>query len=93
MQMLQTIKLIDDTYSVQEARERVVALLNHEINTLHLRNLSSEVRFGKPDQHALDHAEKLETEKERLLQLLKKAEAENKSIKINSNMHLNIEHV
>lgn len=93
MHPLQTVKLAEGTYSAQEARELVIGLINHEINALHIRNLSSEIRFGKPDEKAWATAEKLKEEKERLLRLFKKAEAEKTSLKINSNIHISIEHV
>lgn len=91
MQMTQTTKLIEGKYSPQEAKEILIDLINNEINFLRLKNLSSEIRFGKPDSASWNRAEELDAARKELLQILQDAKNTQKCIAINSSIQIRIE--
>ena len=92
MYPLQTIKLLEGNYSSAEAHELVIGMINYQINALNIRNLSSEIRFGKPDSEARELVEALKKERTRLIQVFKQSETNGSTIKVHSNIHINLEH-
>lgn len=66
------LKLIDSTYSAQDAKEVLISLVNDKIKFLHLQILSQGERFGCDTSHLEERAKALLIEKEQLMQLLSK---------------------
>lgn len=48
----ETIQLIDGDFSVHDAQEILMDLINHKIRFHQLKNISWEERFGEPNQHS-----------------------------------------
>lgn len=92
MYPLQTIKLLEGNYTSAEAHELVIGMINYQINALNIRNLSAEIRFGKPDREARELVEELKKERARLIQVFKQSEANGSTIKVKSNIHIKLEH-
>jgi hypothetical protein len=66
-------KLINGTFTVQEAREVLLDLLNKKIHFHQLKNFSSEERLGKPNHASLKRIKELERDKADLLTQLELA--------------------
>lgn len=92
MYPLQTIKLLEGNYTSADAHELVIGMINYQINALSIRNLSSEVRFGKPDHEARELIEELKKERTRLIQVFKQSESNLSTIKVKTNIHIKLEH-
>lgn len=70
MNTINEYKLIDGIFSVQEAREILLDMINKKIQFHHLKNFSSEERFGKPVPTSLKRIKELERDKVELLNKL-----------------------
>jgi hypothetical protein len=59
MKHTESIKLVEGTFSGIEAKEILVDLISKKINFHHLKNFSSEERFGKTCELSLDRIQEL----------------------------------
>lgn len=91
MEATKTIKLIAGEYSPEEAREILYSLLSSKIEFHFKKDFSSQDRFGKPNLDSRKRMEELRHAKEEMLVLMKAALAENKRIKISSQVIISIE--
>lgn len=91
MEATKTIKLIAGEYSPQEAREILYNLLSSKIEFHSKKDFSSQDRFGKPNLDSRKRIEELREAKEEMLVLMQEALAENKRIKISSEVFISFE--
>lgn len=85
---MNTIQLIEGKYSNEEAREMLLSMLAYKINFLKLKNLSSEMRFGKPDFEAFERIADLNEAKSYIKNLLDNTLPENVHLKIETTIQL-----
>lgn len=91
MKKTETIELIKGTFTLDEAREVLLELLNSKINFHNMKNWSSRERFGKPDAYSEQRLEYLMESRKKVQTLLSKSFDEEKSVTINSIIEINIE--
>jgi hypothetical protein len=90
------IKLIDNTYSMEDARELLLALINDKIKFLNLKTLSLQERFGADTSKYEQRIAELREEKNQLLIKLKNIEKSHDLVEVDCHVHLKIhdsEHV
>lgn len=85
---MNTIQLLEGKYSKEEAKEMLLGMLSYKINFLKLKNLSSEIRYEKPDFEAFEQIADLNEAKRYINSLLDKAMPENVQLKIETSIQL-----
>lgn len=63
-------KLIDSSYTADEAREILLAIINSKIQFHQLKTFSHDIRFGCPDEHSEKRIKELEETRRAITQLL-----------------------
>lgn len=67
-------KLIDSSYTVSEAREILLAIINSKIQFHQLKTFSHDIRFGRPDEHSEKRIKELEETRREIQNLLQEHE-------------------
>jgi len=78
------VPLFDGNFDPDEAKELLSSLLNDKIHFHQMKNFSSTERFGKQDQKSLKRIAELKEGNIDLLELISKAESENKILSISA---------
>ena len=86
----QTEDLVRGEYSAIDAKEIVSNLTRQKINFYNLRNFISQERSGKPDEYSLNRIEELKESKQLLFELINVAKEQDKTIKINSTITIEL---
>lgn len=89
-------KLIDNTYSGEDAKEVLSSLINDKIKFLNLQIFSKAERFGENTEHLEKRVNDLQREREELFKLIEKVAKEGKSLSIQCDIQVeakNPEHV
>ena len=84
------VKLIDNTYGRDEARDLLLALINDKIRFLKQRIFSLEERIGCNTDNLEKRVHELKQEKYRLVQEFEKLEKLDCSVEIDCHVHLKI---
>jgi hypothetical protein len=90
------IKLIDNTYPLEEGNELIMALINDKIKFLNMKVFSLQERFGSDTSKFEQRIAELKEEKNQLQLKLKSFENSHKVVEIDCHIHLKIkqrEHV
>lgn len=77
-------KLIDGSYSKEEAQEILMGLIAHKVQFHNTKIFSEEERFGTINQDSVKRIEELKTTGEKVKFLLNQSTTENKRLKIES---------
>lgn len=77
-------KLIEGKFLHEDAKEILTNIFVAKINFHHLKNFSSQERFGKDDEIAIKRIPELRSEIAKLEQVIAEAEAQNKKLVIDS---------
>lgn len=85
------IKLIDNTYTLEEGKDLLMALLNDKIKFLNLKVFSLQERFGADTYQLEKRIAELKEEKNQLQLKLKALENKHQMIEIDCRIHLKIE--
>lgn len=85
--MKHQIKLIDNTYSTEEARDLILTLIDSKIHALSCTIFSHEERFGSVEPHYRQRLEELKKERASLVEVFKRMPKEDE-IEINSVIEL-----
>ncbi len=85
--------LIDNTYSVDEAKELLLALVNDKIKFLDMHMFSLNERFGTDTTHLVKRVKELKASRAELVDVLRKLENDQHSIDINCAVKLTINEV
>jgi hypothetical protein len=75
MNTTEPIRLIDGTFTADEARDILVNLFNYKINFHELKNFSSWERHGLNHPHSAVRLPELKTDRERVVALINEAMA------------------
>ena len=85
------LKLIDSTYTVNDAREVIISLLNDKIKFLKMVTLRHQEHYGSSTPHLERRMQELLEEKEKLAQLLKPKWSGSELVKINCDVNIHLE--
>jgi len=83
-------KLIEGTFSDQEAKDILKNFFESKINFHEMRNFSSEERFGHKDAMAVKRIPELKQASKDILEIVQQAKLGNKRLLINANVQISI---
>ncbi len=86
------IKLIDNTYSKEEAKDLLLALLNDKIKFLQMKIFSLQERLGADTQHLEKRVNELKQEKTQLLSKIKELGEKEYAVDIDCHVYLKVHH-
>jgi hypothetical protein len=84
------IKLIDSTYSVENAMEMLLSLMNDKIKYLNMKTFSEDLRFGSTAEHFEKRIHKLKEEVNVLSSLLNNPDLADSEVEIECSINLKI---
>ena len=90
MKALEEFKLIDGTFSVEDAESVVLALFDSKINYHQCLQFSNEERFGKDMSNSIRRISELREAKEKLKAYFQEARIQGREIEINSDVSLKL---
>ena len=90
MKKTETLTIIDDNFTFDEAKDILMNMFTSKINFYNIKNLSSQERFGKNDPIAQKTIPSLRTELIKLEEILLEAKAENKKLVVNSAINISL---
>lgn len=88
--MNNSIKLIDGTYKVEDAGEILLSVLGDKIRFHNINSLGSIERACDDSYNSDVRLKELNADRERVLELLKNNKSENKQIKINCKIEIEV---
>lgn len=91
MKTLQSINLLKGQYNPKEAKEILLDIIVNQINFHKLKNLSSRVRFERPDAESEKRIQELQEAKDKITSIIQKALKEDVKLKIESNITISRE--
>ena len=83
-------KLIEGTFSDQEAKDILKNFFKSKIHFHEMRNFSSEERFGHKDDMAVKRIPELKQASKDILEIVQQAKLGNKRLLINANVQISI---
>ena len=83
-------KLIEGTFSDQEAKDILKNFFKSKIHFHEMRNFSSEERFGHKDDMAVKRIPELKQASKDILEIVQQAKLGNKRLLINANVKISI---
>lgn len=90
MNKLEQLNLIEGNFSDEEATEILMSVFLAKINFHEKKIFSSQVRFGKDDELAINRIPKLKKEIEKMLQIISEAKLKNKRLSITSEINISL---
>jgi len=88
---MKRINLINGNYNCSEAKEILMDLCNKNLNSNKLQNFSSQIRFGKDDDQALQQIDTLNKSKSDISEIIEDAKQKNKKLIIKSFIEIEYE--
>ncbi|UGS19953.1 hypothetical protein [Flavobacterium cyclinae] len=88
---MKRINLINGNYNCSEAKEILMDLCNKNLNSNKLQNFSSQIRFGKDDDQALQQINTLNKSKSDISEIIEDAKQKNKKLIIKSFIEIEYE--
>jgi hypothetical protein len=86
----QQYSLINGEFSAKEAQELLMHLICKKINFHESRNWSHQERFGEQNEASVKRIKELEASKAQIQEVVQQAQQAGKSVRIRSNIHLEI---
>ncbi len=93
MNNTQCLKLIEGSFTHNDAKEILWQLFSSKLNFHNLKNWSSNERFGKDDELAQKRIPALKREMERLQEILSEAKAHNKLLVVDADIKIVLQDV
>jgi hypothetical protein len=87
----QEFKLIDGTFSIEDANRVLTTLLNYKIDYHNREDFSNHIRFNKNIEHSKKRIQELTEAKEQIRSLIQNSESEDIKFVIKSNISIEIE--
>jgi hypothetical protein len=84
MSTTKNITLVKGSFTVEEAKDILLTLLNNKINFHQMKNFSLVERFGMPEFGSQKRIDELKLNREELTDFFKSAEAKNLTFSIDS---------
>lgn len=91
MKTVEKYKLIDGTFSVEEAEKILTMLFNYKIDFHNREDFSNHVRFNKNIENSKKRILELTETKDAIKKSLADLKSENVKLSINSTLHVTIE--
>uniref|UniRef100_UPI004047C35D hypothetical protein n=1 Tax=Roseivirga sp. TaxID=1964215 RepID=UPI004047C35D len=83
-------ELIKGEFTPEEALEIINHLIVKKIHFHRMKSFSNEIRFGEVDSHSLQRTKELKLAKKSVKELIDYAQSEGKSLKISSNISIDL---
>lgn len=90
MKKTETLTIIDDNFTFDEAKDILMNMFTSKINFHNIKNWSSQERFGKNDPIAQKTIPSLRTELIKLEEILLEAKTKNKKLVVNSAINISL---
>lgn len=90
MNKTEQLNLIEGNFSNEEAKEILMSIFLTKINFHEKKIFSSQIRFGKDDEIAIDRIPKLKKETEKMLKIIAEAKLNDKRLLITSNINISL---
>ena len=87
----QKFKLIDGTFSIEDANKVLTTLLNYKIDYHNREDFSNHIRFNKNIEHSKKRIQELTEAKEQIRSLILNSDSEDIKFVIKSNISIEIE--
>ena len=87
----QEFKLIDGTFSIEDANKVLTTLLNYKIDYHNREDFSNHIRFNKNIDHSKKRIQELTEAKEQIRSLILNSDSEDIKFVIKSNISIEIE--
>lgn len=87
----QEFKLIDGTFSIEDANKVLTTLLNYKIDYHNREDFSNHIRFNKNIEHSKKRIQELTEAKEQIRSLFLNSDSEDIKFVIKSNISIEIE--
>lgn len=87
----QEFKLIDGTFSIEDANKVLTTLLNYKIDYHNREDFSNHIRFNKNIEHSKKRIQELTEAKEQIRSLILNSDSEDIKFVIKSNISIEIE--
>jgi hypothetical protein len=84
-------KLIDGTFSAEDADRVLTTLLNYKIDYHNREDFSNHIRFNKDIEHSKKRIQELTETKEQIKELIQKSKSEDIKFVIKSNISIELE--
>ncbi len=92
MEKVEKLKLIQGTFTGDEAKDILLSIYASKINFHKMKNFSSQEWYGKNDELADKRLKELTSEVEKIKAILKISEADNLKINITSEIVIELKH-
>lgn len=90
MENNQEFKLIDGTFSIEDADRVLTTLLNYKIDYHNREDFSNHIRFNKDIEHSKKRIQELTETKEQIKNLIKNSKSEDIKFVIKSNISIEL---
>lgn len=87
----QEFKLIDGTFSIEDANKVLTTLLNYKIDYHNREDFSNHIRFNKNIEHSKKRIQELTEAKEQIRSLILNSDSQDIKFVIKSNISIEIE--
>lgn len=91
MENIQNFKLIDGTFTSEDAEKVLTALFNYKIDYHNREDFSNHIRFNKDIEHSKKRITELTKTKEAIQLLVAKSKSDNFNLVINSTVTISLE--
>lgn len=86
----ESVKLIEGTFDVYEARDILIGILNHKINFHNLKNLTSTERLGHLNEQSVIRLGELNKDRDKIVSLLDFARENDLDIQVHSTIEIHL---
>lgn len=86
--IMYTLKLINNQFTPEEAKELLLTLINDKIRFHSTKNFSSEIRTGVSENQSRQRIKELEEAKKQIIELVQKAEEMNLVLDVESSINI-----
>jgi hypothetical protein len=90
MKNTETLTIIDDDFTYDEAKEILMNTFSSKINFHTIKNWCSQERYGKDDEQAQKRIPALKIEMKKLESILSEAKAKNKKLVVSSKINIEL---
>jgi hypothetical protein len=90
MKKKETITLINDSFTNEEAKDLLIQLFKSPINFYTIKNWSSQERYRKEDANSIKRIPALKNEMEKIQAIILKSKKEKKKIVVSSEINISL---
>ena len=90
MNQTENLKFIEGQFEHGDAKEILMTIFSTKIQYHKLKNFSSQIRFEKDDEIALNRIKELKTEMSKFQKLIAEAQEKNQTLQINADIKISL---